>query len=94
VLGNRTLQDTIEHRDTAAQEIRDVIDTVAESWGVRVEAILLKDDILGADILANISGKTKLTQPRRHRNGWANQRLLRHKLKSTLPSLCGKPLIF
>ena len=56
-LGNRTLQDTIEHRDSAAQEIKEHIDAVAESWGVRVESILLKDVILGDDILQNISGK-------------------------------------
>ncbi|KAJ3306188.1 hypothetical protein HDV03_000422 [Kappamyces sp. JEL0829] len=55
VMGNRTLQDTIEHRDAVAQEIRDVIDQVAETWGVRVESILIKDVILGKDILANMS---------------------------------------
>jgi regulator of protease activity HflC (stomatin/prohibitin superfamily) len=55
VLGNRTLQDTTEHRETAAQEIKDEIDSVAESWGVRVESILLKELILGADILNSIS---------------------------------------
>jgi erythrocyte band 7 integral membrane protein len=55
VLGNRTLQDSIEHRESAAQEIKDVIDQVAETWGVRVESILLKDLILGPEILLNIS---------------------------------------
>ncbi|KAJ3275345.1 hypothetical protein HDV01_000637 [Terramyces sp. JEL0728] len=55
VLGNRTLQDTIEHRDTIAQEIRDVIDNVAESWGVKVESILIKDVILGPELLASMS---------------------------------------
>ncbi|KAJ3361467.1 hypothetical protein HDU91_003893 [Kappamyces sp. JEL0680] len=55
VLGNKTLQDTIEHRVQIAQEIRDVIDETAESWGVKVESILIKDVILGEDILANIS---------------------------------------
>lgn len=55
VLGNRTIQDTIEHRDAAAQEIRDVIDRVAENWGVRVEAILLKDVILSQDMLQNMA---------------------------------------
>jgi erythrocyte band 7 integral membrane protein len=55
VLGNRTLQDTTEHRESAAQEIKDEIDLVAESWGVRVESILLKELILGADILNSIS---------------------------------------
>jgi erythrocyte band 7 integral membrane protein len=55
VIGNRTLQDTIEHREAVALEIKEIIDSVAESWGVNVESILLKDIILGPDILANIS---------------------------------------
>ncbi|KAJ3312230.1 hypothetical protein HDV04_001295 [Boothiomyces sp. JEL0838] len=55
VLGSKTLQETIEHRDAISQEIRDVIDKTAESWGVRVESILLKDVILGRDILQNIA---------------------------------------
>lgn len=55
VMGNRTLQDTIEHRDAVATEIRNVIDSVAESWGVRVESILIKDVILGPELLANMS---------------------------------------
>lgn len=57
VLGNRTLQDTVEHRETIAQEIRDVIDSVAESWGVKVESILIKDVILGPELLQSMSGK-------------------------------------
>ncbi|KAJ3260625.1 hypothetical protein HK103_000235 [Boothiomyces macroporosus] len=55
VLGNRTLQDTVEHRETIAQEIRDVIDSVAESWGVKVESILIKDVILGPELLQSMS---------------------------------------
>jgi erythrocyte band 7 integral membrane protein len=60
VMGNRTLQDTIEHRNLVAQEIRNVIDSVAESWGVRVESILIKDIILGPEILANMSGMIRV----------------------------------
>ena len=55
VLGNRTLQDTIEHRDQVANEIRKVIDEVAETWGVRVESLLIKDVILGPEIIQSMS---------------------------------------
>jgi len=55
VIGARSLQDCIEHRDEIANEIRGLIDAVAESWGARVESILLKDIILGAEVMANIS---------------------------------------
>ena len=55
ILGSRTLQECIEHRDTIAQEIRDIIDKTADSWGVNVESILLKDIVLGPELLANMS---------------------------------------
>ena len=54
-LGNRTLQDSIEHRDTVAQEIKAIIDDAAHSWGVRVEAILLKDIILNQELRHSLS---------------------------------------
>ncbi|KAJ3323153.1 hypothetical protein HDV06_002165 [Boothiomyces sp. JEL0866] len=52
VLGNRTLQDTVEHRETIAQEIRDVIDSVAESWGVKVETAASQRRIGDSKIIA------------------------------------------
>jgi erythrocyte band 7 integral membrane protein len=60
VLGTKTLQESIEHRDLVAQEVRNIIDSVAASWGVRVESILLKDIILGPEILANLSGMIRV----------------------------------
>ena len=54
-LGNRTLQDSIEHRDTIAEEIKNIIDGAAEQWGVRVESILIKDIILSPQLRENMS---------------------------------------
>lgn len=54
-MGNRTLQDSIEHREQVAEEIRNVIDATAASWGVNVESILIKDVILGPEVLTNMS---------------------------------------
>lgn len=54
-MGNRTLQDSLENREQVAQEIRDIIDKVADSWGVNVESILITDVVLGQDLLANMS---------------------------------------
>ena len=57
ILGNRTLQDTIENRDAIGQEICETIDKIAEQWGVNVESILLKDIVLGKDIKDNMAGE-------------------------------------
>lgn len=55
IIGSRSLQDCIEHREQIALEIREIIDKVAENWGASVESILLKDVILGPEVLANMS---------------------------------------
>jgi len=55
IMGNRSLQDAIEHREQVVIEVRDIIDSVAESWGVNVESILMKDLILPADLLTTMS---------------------------------------
>ncbi|KAJ3041292.1 hypothetical protein HDV00_009562 [Rhizophlyctis rosea] len=43
ILGNRNLQDIIENRETLSHEIQEIIGETAESWGIRVENILIKD---------------------------------------------------
>ena len=41
-LGARTVQDCIEHRDSLAQEIEDIIAPVAATWGISVSSVFLK----------------------------------------------------
>ena len=55
VFGNQTLQECIEHRDAVAEAIKTNIDAAAHSWGVKVEAILIKDIILNKELRQNLS---------------------------------------
>ena len=43
VVGARVLQDVIERREEIAQSIGEVIEDVAQGWGVQVESMLIKD---------------------------------------------------
>ena len=56
VIGNRTLQQTIEQREEIGEEIKIDIEANEKSWGVNVESILISDIVLGKEIMENISG--------------------------------------
>lgn len=43
VVGARVLQDVIERREEIATSISEIIEDVANGWGVRVESMLIKD---------------------------------------------------
>jgi len=43
ILGARVLQDCIENREAISEEIAEVIEPAAETWGIKVESILIKD---------------------------------------------------
>ncbi|KAJ3283657.1 hypothetical protein HDU79_008876 [Rhizoclosmatium sp. JEL0117] len=43
VVGSRSLQESIENRDSLAKDILSLISGPAKSWGVQVESILIKD---------------------------------------------------
>ncbi|CAO3629034.1 unnamed protein product [Cunninghamella blakesleeana] len=43
ILGSKVLQDCIENREAIAQEIQNVTEPIAKSWGVKIESILIKD---------------------------------------------------
>ncbi|RKP40125.1 hypothetical protein BJ085DRAFT_17981 [Dimargaris cristalligena] len=55
VLGTRVLQDTIENRETIADDIRDMIDIPAKAWGVTVESILIKDLTFSTELQESLS---------------------------------------
>ena len=58
-LGARTVQDCIEHRESLAQEIEDIIAPVAKTWGISVESILLKDLRFSEELQESLSSAAK-----------------------------------
>lgn len=58
-LGTRTVQDCIEHRESLAQEIEDIIAPVAKTWGISVESILIKDLRMSHELLESLSSAAK-----------------------------------
>ena len=59
ILGTRTLQDFIENRDTIAHEIEQIISAPAESWGVEIESILIKDLQFSPELMETLSAAAK-----------------------------------
>ncbi|KAJ1334728.1 hypothetical protein BSLG_007883 [Batrachochytrium salamandrivorans] len=59
IIGTRTLQDSIEHRDAIAFEIQQIIAPVAVTWGVRIESILVKDLLFSPELQDTLSAAAK-----------------------------------
>jgi len=55
VVGSRVLQDLIERREEVAASIREIIDEVVESWGVKVESILVRDLVFSRELQESLS---------------------------------------
>ncbi|KAK3826074.1 MAG: hypothetical protein J3Q66DRAFT_309501 [Benniella sp.] len=55
ILGMRVLQELIENREAIGEEIQQVIDTPAQSWGVKVESVLIKDIIFSKELQESLS---------------------------------------
>jgi erythrocyte band 7 integral membrane protein len=58
-VGAHDLQSLIAHREVIAREIKDIIEATAKSWGVAVEAILIKDLKFSRDLQENLSAAAK-----------------------------------
>ena len=61
-MGSRTVQDCIEHRESLVEEIQSIISPIAESWGIKVESILLKDLRFSLDLQESLSAAAKQTR--------------------------------
>ncbi|KAJ1555126.1 hypothetical protein HK405_003187 [Cladochytrium tenue] len=59
IFGGRTLQDCIEKRETIAHEIQEIIAEPARTWGVAIEAILIKDMQFSAELQDSLSAAAK-----------------------------------
>ena len=55
VIGARVLQDVIERREEVATSIEEIIEPVANGWGVRVESMLIKDIIFSRELQDSLS---------------------------------------
>jgi erythrocyte band 7 integral membrane protein len=55
VIGARILQDVIERREEIAQDIRNIVEEIAEGWGVEVESMLIRDIIFSQDLQESLS---------------------------------------
>ncbi|GAA6042657.1 hypothetical protein JCM8097_008272 [Rhodosporidiobolus ruineniae] len=55
VCGGRNLQALLTEREAVAAEIEQIVEVVAEKWGVAVESILIKDILIPADVQASLS---------------------------------------
>ncbi len=58
-VGAHVLQNVIENREALAAEIRKIIASTALSWGVVVEAILIKDMTFSQDLQENLASAAK-----------------------------------
>jgi len=59
IVGSHTLQEVIENREEIAKSIKDSIDPLAASWGVEVEATLINDLRIAADLRECLSSVVK-----------------------------------
>ncbi|KAJ3215331.1 hypothetical protein HK099_006420 [Clydaea vesicula] len=59
IFGTKTLQECIEHRESIAVEISELIDKPAAGWGVKLESILIKDLQFSKDLQENLSAAAK-----------------------------------
>lgn len=59
VLGFRTLQEVIENRDSIGNEIERQISGPAASWGIAIEATLIKDLIFDNELQQILSAAAK-----------------------------------
>ncbi|KAI8333646.1 hypothetical protein BC941DRAFT_434070 [Chlamydoabsidia padenii] len=55
VCGSHFLQDLIENRDIVSAEIKKIIDPVAQHWGVKIEAILVKDITFSEQLMESLA---------------------------------------
>lgn len=53
--GGRVLQELIENREVMAYEVQEIIAGPADTWGVKVESVLIKDISFSADLQSSLS---------------------------------------
>eukprot|EP00835_Amoeboradix_gromovi_P003459 NODE_229_length_13800_cov_0.838114.p8 type:complete len:186 gc:universal NODE_229_length_13800_cov_0.838114:399-956(+) len=59
IIGQKTVQEMLEHRDEIAEHIERLMKGPAESFGVKIESILIKDMQFSSDLLESFSSAIK-----------------------------------
>lgn len=59
LIGGRSLQEAIEHRESIADEIERDVSGPAAEWGVKIESILIKDLRFSKDLRDILSAAAK-----------------------------------
>ncbi len=55
VFGHVTLQEAFESREKISEQIRDILDPIAETWGADVTRVLIQEIILSQDLATGLS---------------------------------------
>ena len=55
IVGSRTLQSVISDRTEVARQVEEIVEGVAEKWGVSIEGILIKDIIFSRELQESLS---------------------------------------
>ncbi|CAO1639156.1 unnamed protein product [Sympodiomycopsis kandeliae] len=62
VVGSRNLQNIIGDREGVALQVEEIVESVAERWGVTVESILIKDIIFSKELQESLSSAATQTR--------------------------------
>ncbi|ORZ04383.1 hypothetical protein BCR42DRAFT_199021 [Absidia repens] len=62
VCGSHFLQDLIENRDVVSAEIKKIIDPIAQKWGVKIEATLVKDITFSKQLMESLASAAMATR--------------------------------
>lgn len=55
VVGSRNLQSVVQDREGVALQVEEIVEAVAEKWGVAVESILIKDIAISRELQESLS---------------------------------------
>ncbi|MBD3311361.1 MAG: slipin family protein [Candidatus Magasanikbacteria bacterium] len=65
VVGELELDELLANRETAAQKIKEIVDTATDPWGIKVESVELKDVILPDEMQRTIAKQAEAERERR-----------------------------
>ncbi len=65
VVGELELDELLANRETAAEKIKQIVDTASDPWGIKVESVELKDVILPDDMQRTIAKQAEAERERR-----------------------------
>jgi len=64
-VGETTLDELLKNRDGIARRIQEIVDKATDPWGIKVEAVELKDIVLPADLKRTIAKEAEAEREKR-----------------------------